>query len=283
MGLNLRAEIDPKSGFCFGVVNAIKKAEEILREGKTLYCLGQIVHNDEEVNRLEKMGLVTVTRDQLPGIKNQTVLIRAHGEPPETYKILEHGNNEIIDATCPIVIKLQKRVKSSGQKDETILIFGKKDHPEVVGLIGQIQSKNHIVFENFEELDLESLPVNITLYSQTTMSIKRLYDIQDRLTGAGFTVDFKDTICRQVSSREGELSKFCRKHNKIVFVTGKESSNGRVLFNHCKTVNPQSYKITSTGELQRNWFDENDSVGICGATSTPTWLMEEVKAAIEKL
>lgn len=281
MQLNLRAEIDPNSGFCFGVVNAISKAEEILKAGGKLYCLGQIVHNDEEVNRLEKMGLITVSREHLAGLKNETVLIRAHGEPPETYNALIEGGNAIIDATCPIVIKLQKRVKASSEKGDKILIFGKIDHPEIVGLKGQIDADNQIVFERFEDLDLDSLPGKLTLYSQTTRSIKNLYKVRDLLQKAGFDVDFKDTVCRQVSGRVDELAEFCKKHNKIVFVTGKNSSNGKVLFATCKEVNDNSYKITSPEEIQTEWFSFEDSVGICGGTSTPSWLMEKVKLKIE--
>ena len=283
MGLNLRAEIDPRSGFCFGVVNAIKKAEEILLKGHKLYCLGQIVHNDEEVNRLEKMGLVTVDREQLKGLSNQTVLIRAHGEPPETYMMLEEGGNTVIDATCPIVIKLQQRVKKSSVSGDKILIFGKRDHPEVIGLKGQVSPESMVVFEKFEDLDLEDLPKKLTLYSQTTRSIKELYEVRDRLEEAGFDVDLKDTVCRQVSGRVEELIEFSKSHDKIVFVTGKKSSNGKVLFATCKEVNPKSYKITSPREIDKAWFAEGDTVGVCGATSTPSWLMEEVKAWVEGL
>ena len=281
MELNLRAEIDPRSGFCFGVVNAITRAEEILLAGKELYCLGQIVHNDEEVRRLEKLGLITVTREQLSNLNNQTVLIRAHGEPPETYQALEKGGNTIIDATCPIVIKLQKRVNTSSKSGDMILIFGKKDHPEVVGLKGHIHPDKQIVFEKFEDLDLEALPKNLTLYSQTTRSIKELYHIRDLLQKSGFNVDFKDTVCRQVSGRVEELSLFSEKHDKIIFVSGVNSSNGKVLFATCKEINPNSFKITSSKEIQLDWFSKGDSVGICGATSTPSWLMEEVKLTIE--
>jgi 4-hydroxy-3-methylbut-2-enyl diphosphate reductase len=281
MRLNLRAEIDPNSGFCFGVVNAITKAEEMLKAGGKLYCLGQIVHNDEEVNRLEKMGLITVSREHLSGLHNETVLIRAHGEPPETYKALVDGGNVIIDATCPIVIKLQKRVKASSEKGDKILIFGKIDHPEIVGLKGQIDADNQIVFEQFEDLDLSSLPRRLTLYSQTTRSVKELYQVRDLLLEAGFDVDFKDTVCRQVSGRVDELAEFCKTHDKVVFVTGKNSSNGKVLFATCLEVNVNSYKITSPKEIRIDWFSEGDSVGICGGTSTPSWLMEEVKVMIE--
>ena len=283
MGLNLKAEIDKKSGFCFGVVNAIKKAEEILNDGKRLYCLGQIVHNDEEVRRLEKIGLVTVSKDELAELSNETVLIRAHGEPPETYEILRRGENAIIDATCPIVIKLQNRVNKSSAEGVKILIFGKDNHPEVVGLKGHIDTGNFIVFESFAELDLSSLPAKLILYSQTTMSVRELYEGRDMLTKAGFDVDLKDTVCRQVSGRVEELSEFSRKHDKIIFVSGKNSSNGKVLFAHCKEVNPYSYKITSAKEIHKEWFAKYDSVGICGGTSTPSWLMTDVKQKVERI
>ena len=279
----MKAEIDQNSGFCFGVVNAIKKAEEMLQDGKKLYCLGQIVHNDEEVNRLENMGLITVSREELATLRRETVLIRAHGEPPETYNILKLGENTIIDATCPIVIKLQKRVNGSSQSGGMILIFGKHDHPEVAGLMGHANSENLVVFENFEELNLKALPEKLILYSQTTMSIRELYAGRDMLLKAGFDVDLKDTVCRQVSGRVEELVEFSRKHDKIIFVSGKNSSNGKMLFTHCKEVNPSSYKITSPKEIHTEWFSESDTVGICGGTSTPSWLMADVKKTIEGL
>jgi 4-hydroxy-3-methylbut-2-enyl diphosphate reductase len=283
MNLGLRADIDNSSGFCFGVVNAIKKAEEILSEGKKLFCLGQIVHNDEEVTRLEQMGMITLAREDIESIRNQTVLIRAHGEPPETYEILRRGENEIIDATCPIVIKLQNRVQKSSDEGKTILIFGKDNHPEVVGLKGHINQKKQVVFENFEDLDLENLPRKITLYSQTTRSLEKLYEMKQRLEEEGFEVDFKDTVCRKVSGRGEELRVFASNYDKIVFVSGRNSSNGKVLFDICQEVNRDSHKIASPGEINPGWFNKGDSVGICGATSTPRWLMEEVRRKLLEL
>jgi len=283
MKLNLTAEIDPRSGFCFGVVNAIEMAEKFLDNGDKLYCLGQIVHNDEEVSRLERKGLITFQKEDLHNLRNQTILIRAHGEPPETYRILKEGGNTVIDATCPIVIKLQKRVSNSSEKGELILIFGKNDHPEVVGLKGHIDPERLIVFERYDELDLKKLPKEITLYSQTTMNVSELYNVKDRLEEAGFEVKLKDTVCRQVSGRLEEIIRFCQNHDKVIFIAGRNSSNGKVLFSSCKEVNQNSYKVTSAKEIQREWFSEGDSVGICGATSTPSWLMDEAKELIESM
>jgi 4-hydroxy-3-methylbut-2-enyl diphosphate reductase len=282
MSLNLKVDIDPRSGFCFGVVQAIRRAEEILKKEGTLYCLGQIVHNDEEVKRLQKAGMITVTHEQLTEIRGQKVLIRAHGEPPETYELLRRNGNEILDATCPIVLKLQGRIKHSEGQGESILIYGKANHPEVIGLMGHLEG-NGIVFKEFEELDLDTLPDRVTLYSQTTMSIEKLYAVRQKLEEAGIRVLLKDTVCRQVSGRKEEMQAFCRIHNVIIFISGVESSNGRVLFEACKHVNPQSYKISSVEEIDPSWFQPGNTVGICGATSTPMWQMEEAREKTLKL
>jgi 4-hydroxy-3-methylbut-2-en-1-yl diphosphate reductase len=276
MSLNLKVEIDPRSGFCFGVVKAIRRAEEILgKEGK-LYCLGQIVHNDEEVKRLQKLGMITITHEQIPGLAGQKVLIRAHGEPPETYESLLNNGNEILDATCPIVLKLQDRMKKSESGGEHILIYGKANHPEVVGLMGHLEGKAQ-VFKEMEELDLTQLPDSVTLYSQTTMGVEKLYSIRQKLEEAGIRVLLKDTVCRQVSGRKDEMQQFCRRHDVIIFVSGVESSNGRVLYEACREVNSRSHKISSVSEVDHSWFEPGNTVGICGATSTPTWQMEEVR------
>ena len=248
MGLNLKVEIDPRSGFCFGVVKAIHRAEEILKNEGKLYCLGQIVHNDEEVKRLKQLGMISLTHEEMAHIHGQKVLIRAHGEPPETYEILQRNGNEILDATCPIVLKLQDRMKRSEGEGECILIYGKANHPEVVGLMGHLKG-NAVVFKEFEELDLDLLPGRVTLYSQTTMGVEKLYTVRQKLEESGIRVLLKDTVCRQVSGRKVEMQAFCRKHDVIIFISGVESSNGRVLFDACRQVNPHSYKISAVNEI----------------------------------
>lgn len=276
MSLNLKVEIDPRSGFCFGVVKAIHRAEEILKKEGKLYCLGQIVHNDEEVKRLQRLGMITLTHEEITNIHGQKVLIRAHGEPPETYEVLHKNGNEILDATCPIVLKLQDRMKRSEDDGDFILIYGKANHPEVVGLMGHLDGQG-IVFKEFDELNIKELPAKVTLYSQTTMSIEKLYEVRQKLEEAGVHVILKDTICRQVSGRKEEMQAFCRKHDVIIFLSGVESSNGKVLYEACRQVNPCSYKISSVDEIDHSWFQYGNTVGICGATSTPTWQMEEAK------
>ncbi|TAE70320.1 MAG: 4-hydroxy-3-methylbut-2-enyl diphosphate reductase [Bacteroidetes bacterium] len=276
---NLQVTIDAHSGFCFGVVYAIEMAEEILEEERYLYCLGDIVHNDEEVKRLEKKGLKIINHEELAVIKNEKVLIRAHGEPPSTYQIALKNNLELIDASCPVILKLQNRIKNSYDKKENIYIYGKYGHAEVIGLLGQTNN-NAVVFEDLKELDIDTLPQNITLYSQTTKSTNNFYQIKTNLENMGVKVNANDTICRQVSNRDQELRIFAKKFDKIIFVTGKKSSNGKVLYNVCKDINEKTYFISNASEIDFQWFDEGDSIGICGATSTPMWLMEDVKNAI---
>ncbi|MGE9516415.1 MAG: 4-hydroxy-3-methylbut-2-enyl diphosphate reductase [Solitalea-like symbiont of Tyrophagus putrescentiae] len=273
--LNLQVEIDERSGFCFGVVYAINMAEEILQTDKHLYCLGDIVHNDEEIYRLQNLGLEIIDHEQLKNIKNKKVLIRAHGEPPETYKIALDNNIALIDASCPVVLKLQNRIKQSSLNQETIIIYGKPGHAEVIGLKGQTHS-NAIVIQDIEDLNNITLPENITLYSQTTQNTDGLYKIKDALVQLGYKLNFKDTICNQVSSRR-HLEDFTKKFNKIVFVAGKKSSNGKVLFNLCKKNNINSIFVSQSKDLDMDFFESNDTVGICGATSTPMWLMLEIK------
>lgn len=273
---NLKVSIDENSGFCFGVVYAIEMAEEILDEQGYLYCLGDIVHNDEEVKRLEQKGLRIINHEELQNISNAKVLIRAHGEPPSTYQLAINNNLELIDASCPVVLKLQNRIKNSYDKEELIYIYGKHGHAEVIGLLGQTGNKA-VVFQDLEELDLETLPRRITLYSQTTKSTDNFYEIKKTLQEAGIEVLANDTICRQVSNRDKELRDFANKFDKIIFVSGTKSSNGKVLFNVCKNTNPNTYFISRSEEIDKSWFSENDKVGICGATSTPMWLMEAVK------
>ena len=280
MEYNLKVTIDKSSGFCFGVVYAIDMAEDILDHEDYLYCLGDIVHNDEEVLRLTAKGLRIIDHDTLRELKNEKVLIRAHGEAPSTYELALNNNLTLIDASCPVVLKLQNRIKSSYDEDEQILIFGKHGHAEVIGLQGQTNG-NAVVFQDIAELENIKLPNKFTLYSQTTKSTDKFYQIKDELISRGFDVKANDTICRQVSNRYGDLEEFVVDFDKIVFVSGKKSSNGKVLFDVCKKHNPKSYFISNLEEIDLAWFKPEDRIGICGATSTPMWLMEKVKERLE--
>ena len=281
MGYNLNVTIDKSSGFCFGVVYAIDMAEDILDHEEYLYCLGDIVHNDEEVERLKAKGLRIIDHEQLHQLSNEKVLIRAHGEAPSTYALALNNNLTLIDASCPVVLKLQNRIKNSHDDDEKILIFGKHGHAEVIGLQGQTDGKA-IVFQDLAELDQMELPNKFTLYSQTTKSTDKFYQIKSELLSRGYDVKANDTICRQVSNRYEELENFVAGYDQIVFVSGKKSSNGKVLYDVCKKYNTNSYFISNVEELDKNWFKKDDKVGICGATSTPMWLMEKVKAQLEE-
>lgn len=276
---NLQVHIDSHSGFCFGVVYAIEMAEDILNEEGILYCLGDIVHNDEEVKRLKNKGLIIIDHEKLKTLQNEKVLIRAHGEPPATYRLAIENNLELIDASCPVVLKLQHRIKNSFDKGDSIYIYGKHAHAEVIGLLGQTNNEA-VVFQDISELDLAALPNNITLYSQTTKSTDKFYEINALLKDNGIEVNTNDTICRQVSNRDRELRDFATKFDKIVFVSGTKSSNGKVLFNVCKDTNSNTFFVSNSEEIESDWFTENDRVGICGATSTPMWLMEQVKERI---
>jgi len=280
--MNLKVEIDNNSGFCFGVVFAIQMAEGILEAEGKLYCLGDIVHNDEEVSRLKAKGLQIIDHDDLKNIHGEKVLIRAHGEPPETYKIALDNHIELVDASCPVVLKLQNRVRQAYNEDEKIMIFGKHGHAEVKGLAGQTNGEA-IVIETFDELDNYELPKNLKLFSQTTKSTKKLFGLKAELESRGIEVDFNDTLCRQVSNRDIQLRDFVKLYDKIVFVAEIKSSNGKVLFDVCKEHNANTYFVSSKDEIQKNWFNENDSIGICGATSTPQWQMEEVKEVLLSL
>jgi 4-hydroxy-3-methylbut-2-en-1-yl diphosphate reductase len=274
--LHLQVTIDNHSGFCFGVVYAIEMAEEILDEQGHLYCLGDIVHNYEEVKRLEKKGLKIISHEDLQRLTQEKVLIRAHGEPPSTYETALRNNLELIDASCPVVLKLQNRIKNSYDKADKIYIYGKHGHAEVVGLLGQT-NREAVVFQDLDELNLSELPPRITLYSQTTKSTDTFYAITDQLEAAGIQVDANDTICRQVSNRDKELRDFARKFDVIIFVSGSKSSNGKVLYNVCRETNANTHFISKVDELNMGWFEPGQTVGICGATSTPMWLMEEVR------
>ncbi len=277
--MNVQVDIDDNSGFCFGVVYAIQMAEDILDETGHLYCLGDIVHNDEEVSRLKVKGLKIINHDEFNNLRDETVLIRAHGEPPETYRKALENNIELVDASCPVVLKLQNRVREAYNENEQILIYGKHGHAEVAGLLGQTKGEA-IVIEQFDELDKVNLPKKVQLFSQTTKRTKNLYALKDLLQSKGVEVDFNDTLCRQVSNRDVQLRDFAKKFDRIVFVSGKKSSNGKVLFDVCKDMNPNTYFVSSKEELDKSWFKENDRIGICGATSTPQWQMEEIKQTI---
>jgi 4-hydroxy-3-methylbut-2-enyl diphosphate reductase len=276
MNYNLAVNIDKASGFCFGVVYAIDMAEDILDQEDYLYCLGDIVHNDEEVKRLSEKGLRIIDHDQLRLLRNEKVLIRAHGEAPSTYELALENQLTLIDASCPVVLKLQNRIKNSYDDKEQILIFGKHGHAEVIGLEGQTNG-DAIVFQDLAELDAIDLPGKFTLYSQTTKSTDKFYAIKDELISRGYEIKANDTICRQVSNRYEDLETFVRDYDRIIFVSGKKSSNGKVLFDVCKKYNDNSYFISHVDDLDLSWFNPNDKVGICGATSTPMWLMEQVK------
>ena len=282
----LQIEIDSGSGFCFGVTTAIKKAEEELAQGKTLYCLGDIVHNGMECERLREMGLITINHDDLRELHDVKVLLRAHGEPPETYELARRNHIEIIDATCPVVLQLQKRIKKQYEAGAgQIVIFGKKGHAEVLGLVGQTHS-NAIVIENFDEVTKLDFSRDIYLYSQTTKSLDEFHRIieyiQQHILPTATFQSF-DTICRSVANRMPNISQFATKHDLILFVCGRKSSNGKVLYNECLRVNPNTHLIEGPEEIDRQWLDGIDTVGICGATSTPKWLMEQCRDAIVRL
>lgn len=284
----MTVEIDENSGYCFGVEFAIQMAEDEMAEGQELYCLGDIVHNSMEVERLYNKGLRTITRDELKNLKDCKVLIRAHGEPPETYQTAINNNIELVDASCPVVLKLQNRVKNAydltKNKEGQLVIYGKPGHAEVIGLTGQT-SNEAIIITGPDDLGKIDFTKPITLFSQTTKSTQGFYSIKEeiekRISDTGqlsIADDFSanDSICRQVSNREPHMVKFSQKHDVIIFVAGRKSSNGKALHNVCLQNNPRSYFVESEKEIDPNWIEATDSVGICGATSTPTWLMEQV-------
>ncbi len=289
----MKIEIDKNSGFCFGVVNAIEKAEEELNKGKELYCLGDIVHNEMEVKRLKKKGLITIDNEKYRTLRNCSVLIRAHGEPPLTYKIAKENNIKLIDASCPVVLRLQERIKKGyrelEKQDGQIVIFGKHGHAEVNGLVGQIGG-NAIVVNSEKDLDNINYSAAVNIFSQTTMRLsdyKNLTaEIKKRLIkeqGENYKLTTNDTVCRQVSNKDKKLREFALKHDIIIFVSGKKSSNGNMLFKICKEENERAYFVSEVSEILPEWFNKDDSVGICGATSTPAWLMKEVAQNISDL
>ena len=273
----MQIEIDNGSGFCFGVTTAIRKAEEELAKGTTLYCLGDIVHNGMECERLKQLGLITIDHEQMAQLHDVKVLLRAHGEPPETYELARRNNIEIIDATCPVVLQLQKKIKRQYEVGvPTIVIFGKPGHAEVMGLVGQTGG-NAIVIAHFDDVKKLDFSRDIYLYSQTTKSLDEFHRIiayiQEHISPEAHFQSF-DTICRQVANRMPNISKLAAKHDLILFVCGRKSSNGRVLFEECQRVNPNSHLIEGANEIDPSWLEGITSVGICGATSTPKWLME---------
>ncbi|MCC6253078.1 MAG: 4-hydroxy-3-methylbut-2-enyl diphosphate reductase [Bacteroidia bacterium] len=290
----MEVNIDANSGFCFGVVYAIQMAEDELAGGGKLYCLGDIVHNNMEVDRLRAKGLEIITHEQLSQLRDVKVLIRAHGEPPSTYLIAAENNIELVDASCPVVLKLQNRVRQGFETSENdggqLVIFGKEGHAEVNGLVGQTKGKAIVVMTE-EDLDKIDYTRPIRLFSQTTKSTKGfsnlVLQIEKRIKQAGgdpnMLFESNDTLCRQVSNREPQLRNFALKHDVVIFVSGKKSSNGKALFDTCKAENERSYFISEASELSPEWFTDAQTVGICGATSTPMWLMENVKKVIEKI
>jgi 4-hydroxy-3-methylbut-2-enyl diphosphate reductase len=283
----LNIEIDNGSGFCFGVTTAIQKAEEELARGNRLYCLGDIVHNGMECERLRQMGLVTINHDNLAELHDAKVLLRAHGEPPATYALARRNNIEIIDATCPVVLQLQKRIKTQYEASPhaQIVIFGKTGHAEVLGLVGQTQGEA-VVIESSADVTRLDFTRDIYLYSQTTKSLDEFHHIiayiEEHIAPTATFRSF-DTICRQVANRMPNISAFASRHDLILFVCGRKSSNGKVLFNECKRVNPNSHLIEGPEEIAPAWLTDIKTVGICGATSTPKWLMEKCRDAISEL
>ena len=280
----IQIEIDNGSGFCFGVTTAIKKAEEELRLGASLYCLGDIVHNGMEVERLHEQGLITINHDDLQQLHGAKVLLRAHGEPPSTYQLAQGNNIEIIDATCPVVLQLQRRIKRQydSNPDAQIVIFGKNGHAEVLGLVGQTEG-HAIVVENLRDVKELDFTRDIYLYSQTTKNLDEFHEIIEFIQGhiaEGATFRSFDTICRQVANRMPAIAAFAERHDLILFVSGRKSSNGRVLFNECLQRNPRSHHIESPAEIEMAWLEGVETIGICGATSTPKWLMESIQKAI---
>ena len=285
----IKVEIDEGSGFCFGVVTAIHKAEEELAKGETLYCLGDIVHNSREVERLKAMGLITINRDEFRQLRNAKVLLRAHGEPPETYQIAHKNNIEIIDATCPVVLRLQKRIKQEFRKEDfeakQIVIYGKNGHAEVLGLVGQTGGQA-IVIESAEEAKKLDFTKSIRLFSQTTKSLDEIQEIVEYIKlhiSPDATFEYYDTICRQVANRMPNLREFAATHDLIFFVSGKKSSNGKMLFEECLKVNANSHLIDNEKEIDPTLLRNVKSIGVCGATSTPKWLMEKIHDHIQLL
>ena len=283
----MQITVDEQSGFCPGVVSAINKAEEQLSQADNLYCLGDIVHNSEEVNRLEQQGLKTIDHAQMADIHDAKVLLRAHGEPPSTYEMAERNGIEIVDATCPVVLQLQKRIKKVYDEEPgvQIVIFGKKGHAEVNGLVGQTAG-SAIVVEGTKDLDEIDYQRPVRLFSQTTMPVDTFRELVATMSGRmadPSQFQYKDTICRQVANRIPHLKEFARQHDVVLFVSGKKSSNGKALFGVCQEVNPRSYFVSHPDEVRPEMTAGATTVGICGATSTPKWQMEQVGDSLREM
>ncbi|NBC82313.1 MAG: 4-hydroxy-3-methylbut-2-enyl diphosphate reductase [Bacteroidetes bacterium] len=288
----MHIEIESSSGFCFGVLKAVEKAEAGLKEHEQLYCLGAIVHNEEETKRLQQQGLIPIDYDTFRQLKNTRVLLRAHGEPPETYQIARKNNIELIDGTCPIVLKLQQRVKNilKDNPATNVIIFGKKNHPEVIGLSGQVSYKTQIV-SSIDEIDKLDLTPPVHLLSQTTMPREEYETIQlkihEQLTHQGINVEENlkcmHSVCGKVANRRQKVREFSEKQDVVIFVAGRESSNGKQLYEVCSQANPNCYYISSLSEIEKSWFINAEKTGICGATSTPQWLMQNVADEIVRM
>jgi len=288
----MQVTIDKYSGFCFGVVYAIQMAEEVLKQEGSLYCLGDIVHNNKEVERLNSLGLKIINHADLGNLSDCKILIRAHGEPPSTYKLAMKNNIQLLDASCPVVLKLQHQIKEGHEElkdiDGQVIIFGKEGHAEVTGLVGQTNG-DAIIVATVDDLEKIDFSKSISIYSQTTKSPQAFKDItleiEKRvkfLSNSEVKYIVNDTLCRQVSGREPQLKQFSIENDVIIFVSGKKSSNGKMLYKSCKSENPNSYFVSDVDELNSDWFKHSRTVGICGATSTPRWLMENVQKQIEK-
>ncbi|MDA3910320.1 MAG: 4-hydroxy-3-methylbut-2-enyl diphosphate reductase [Bacteroidales bacterium] len=285
----MKIELDPNSGFCFGVTNAIKMAEDILGDNETLFCLGDIVHNNVEVNRLKDLGLISINHEEYAKLHDTSVLIRAHGEPPSTYEIAKKQNIQLIDATCPVVLRLQDKIERLGKQifsnGGQVVIYGKHGHAEVVGLIGQTGGKAIVVMD---ENDLKKVDFNqpIHLFSQTTRKIKDYQEIaaviRNKMKNPEY-LSIHNSICPSVSGREPELKEFAKNHDIIIFVSGEKSSNGKMLFKVCKEANSNAYFVSKPDDINATWFTNMNSVGISGATSTPWWLMEQVAETIKNI
>ena len=283
----VNVEIDPKSGFCFGVVKAIKKAEEELAKGSPVYCLGDIVHNEQEVKRLTDLGLITINLKEFKNLRNVRVMFRAHGEPPSTYEIAKKNNIELIDASCPVVLRIQKQIKNAYEtenQDQQIVIYGKPGHAEIIGLLGQVD-ENAIIIENEDDLTKIDFTKNVRLFSQTTKSLEGfnhlIKTISERMAPNAI-FEYSDTICRQVANRIPNIAIFAKKNDIILFVSGKKSSNGKVLYEHSKSINPNTFLINDPEEVDDLNLDLTKKIGICGATSTPSWLMEAVAERLKQ-
>ena len=293
----MRISISKNSGFCFGVLNAIKIAEDLLNKHGKLFCIGDIVHNKMEIKRLKDLGMITISRNDLISIYNTRILIRAHGEPPATYHIAQLNNLEIIDATCPVVLKLQNRIKKSYdfvlEEGSQLVIFGKKGHPEVEGLMGQTNNQAIVVESDLASLNQIDFSKAIVLYSQTTQDRGIYYELIEKIKQQQLICHCKttpnkpvltayDSICSQVANRGPQLESFAQSHDVIIFVSGKKSSNGQYLAKLCKQKNHSTFMIENEDDLKKEWFSNVESVGICGATSTPLWLMEKIAGCIRE-